>query len=137
MQDIMMYLYDTFLDDQLISKHVKADSIKFYSYPNANDIQNTVIVIDELISPKMSDFADDDPLTYEYIFQVDIFVKQNKNNVNGSLLSRELILRVARIMWDLGFGEFQSFNPTYEENFNLYRQSKQFRGRKYIKEMEQ
>lgn len=135
MQDIMMDLYNAFLEDPIVSKHVKANSIKFFDYPNANDIKNIVVVIDEVISPTMNNFADDNPLTYEYIFQVDVFVKQNSNNVNGSLLSRELILRITTIMWQqFGFGEFQSFNPEYLKDFNLYRTSKQFRGRKYINE---
>lgn len=134
----MMELYEAFQNDPVISKHVKANDIKFIDYPNAKDITGNIIVIDEVISPSIKDFADDDPLTYEYIFQVDVFVKQNSNNVNGSLLSRELILRVTTIFWkQFGFGEFDSFNPEYLKEFNLYRTSKQFRGRKYIEEMEQ
>lgn len=135
MQDMMMELYTAFLDDPVISKHIKANDVKFFDYPNANDIKNNVIVIDEIISPSMQNFADDNPLTYEYIFQVDVFVKQNSNNVNGSLLSRELILRISKIMWQqFGFGEFDSFNPEYLKDFSLYRTSKQYRGRKYINE---
>lgn len=135
MQDIMMELYEAFLNDPVISKHVKSNSIKFFDYPNANDIKNNIIVIDEIISPSIKDFADDNPLTYEYIFQVDVFVKQNSNNVNGSLLSRELILRITKVFWEkFGFGEFDTFSPEYLKDFNLYRTSKQFRGRKYINE---
>lgn len=135
MADLMMEMYETFLDDPVISKHVKAGNIKFFDYPNAKDISGNIIVIDEIVSPTMNDFADDQPLTYEYIFQVDVFVKQNNNNVNGSLLSRELILRVSKVMWEhFGFGEFDSFSPEYLKDFSLYRTSKQYRGRKYINE---
>lgn len=129
----MMDLYTTFLNDPVISQYITEDSIKFYEYPNANEITNSVIVIDEVISPEIKDFADDNPLSYEYIFQIDIFVKQANNNINGSLVSSELILRVQKIMWEVfGFSVFSSFAPDFNTDHKLYRQSKQFRGRKYI-----
>ncbi|WP_440868138.1 hypothetical protein [Staphylococcus shinii] len=133
MSNLMMDIYNSFLNDSVISQYITENSIKFYEYPNANEITNSVIVIDEVISPEIKDFADDNPLSYEYIFQIDIFVKQANNNVNGSLVSSELILEIQRIMWEeYGFRVFQSFAPEYDSSFKLYRQSKQFRGRKYI-----
>ncbi|MBF7028932.1 MAG: hypothetical protein ABC378_12990 [Staphylococcus pseudoxylosus] len=138
MRDLMMEMYEKFVNDPVISKHIKQNDIKFYTYPNAKDIKNALIVIDEIISPTTNNFADNNPLTYEYVFQIDIFIKQNSNNVNGSLVSRELILRISKIMWQtFDFAEFNSMKPEFIEDFNLYRQSKQFKGRKYIKEMEQ
>jgi hypothetical protein len=138
MRDLMMEMYEKFVNDPVISKHIKQNDIKFYTYPNAKDIKNALIVIDEIISPTTNNFADNNPLTYEYVFQIDIFIKQNNNNVNGSLVSRELILRASKIMWQtFDFAEFNSMKPEFIEDFNLYRQSKQFKGRKYIKEMEQ
>lgn len=138
MRDLMMEMYEKFVNDPVISKYIKQNDIKFYTYPNAKDIKNALIVIDEIISPTTNNFADNNPLTYEYVFQIDIFIKQNSNNVNGSLVSRELILRISKIMWQtFDFAEFNSMKPEFIEDFNLYRQSKQFKGRKYIKEMEQ
>lgn len=138
MRDLMMEMYEAFLADPVISKHLSKSSIKFYDYPNANEIKNNVIVIDEVISPNFKGYADNDPLAYEYVFQVDVFVKQNSNNVNGSLLCRELILRVQKVMWQVfEFSEFNSMKPEHIKDYNLYRTSKQFRGRKYINEMEQ
>ncbi|GEQ07013.1 hypothetical protein EKQ61_01920 [Staphylococcus gallinarum] len=135
MTDILIKIQDALMNDELISKHFERRNIKFFVYPNANDIISNVIVIDEIFSPSRSDFADNNPLTYDYLFQIDVFVKQKNNNVNGSLLSRELILRVSKIMWqELGFGEFNSFKPEYNQDFNLYQASKQFRGKKYIDE---
>jgi hypothetical protein len=138
MRDLMMEMYEKFVNDPVISKHIKQNDIKFYTYPNAKDIKNALIVVDEIVSPTTNNFADNNPLTYEYVFQIDIFIKQNSNNVNGSLVSRELILRISKIMWQtFDFAEFNSMKPEFIEDFNLYRQSKQFKGRKYIKEMEQ
>ncbi|WP_305808930.1 hypothetical protein, partial [Staphylococcus epidermidis] len=105
----MLEMYEAFSNDPVISKHLKQDSIKFFDYPNANDIKNNVMVIDEVISPSFQGYADNQPLTYEYVFQVDIFSKQNSNNVNASLVAREVILRVSRIMWQqFEFAEFNS-----------------------------
>ena len=133
MRDIKMDLYDAFLADEFISQHVTNGNIKFYEYPNAQAITGTVIVIDEIISPEIKDFADNNPMTLEYIFQIDVFVKQTNNNVNASVNSSELILRIQKLMWEVfGFGVFNSFAPEYNSDHKLARQSKQFRGRKYI-----
>jgi len=138
MRDLMLEMYEAFSNDPVISKYLKQGDIKFFDYPNANDIKNNVMVIDEVISPSFQGYADNQPLTYEYVFQVDIFSKQNSNNVNASLVAREVILRVSRIMWQqFEFAEFNSMQPEFIKDYNLYRQSKQFRGRKYINEMEQ
>lgn len=134
----MLEMYEAFSNDPVISKYLKQDSIKFFDYLSVNDIKNNVMVIDEVISPSFQGYADNQPLAYEYVFQVDVFVKQNSNNVNGSLLCRELILRVQKVMWQVfEFSEFNSMKPEHIKDYNLYRTSKQFRGRKYINEMEQ
>ncbi|KRG09889.1 MAG: hypothetical protein L0L52_01150 [Staphylococcus equorum] len=133
MTDLFIEIHNALLDDPVISKHFRNGDIEFLIHPNANDISQNVIVIDEVFSPVMSDFADDNPLTYEYLLQIDVFVKQQNNQVNGSLLSRELILCVSKIMWEqFGFGEFNSFKPEYYPDFKLYQTSKQYRGKKYI-----
>ncbi|MEP9852109.1 hypothetical protein ABDK10_05340 [Staphylococcus aureus] len=132
MTDIFMEIRDALLKDSLISQHFQMSDVDFLIHPNANDIVDNVIVIDEVFSPSMSDFADDNPLTYEYLLQIDVFVKQKNNGINSSLLSRELILRVSKIMWEFGFGEFNSMSPNYNSDFKLYQTSKQYRGKKYI-----
>lgn len=131
MRDLMTDMYNAFLKDDVLSQHVSKQSIKFIKYPNANDIKDTMIVIDDLQSPVPGDFADDDNLTYEYAYQVDVFVKQN-SNVNSRLLCEQLILRVQRIMWkEFGFGENSSPQPSYNEGYALYRRTKVFKGKQY------
>lgn len=133
MRDLMTDMYNAFLKDDVLSQHVGKQSIKFINYPNANDIKDTMIVIDDLQSPIPSDYADDDNLTYEYAYQVDVFVKQN-SNTNSRLLCERLILRVQRIMWqEFGFGEISSPQPSYDEEHALYRRTKVFKGKQYYK----
>jgi hypothetical protein len=135
MADLMMGMYEAFKNDPELSQHVKI--IKFFDYPNANDIKDPIIVIDDLTTPIPQDFADNDYLSHQFIFQVDLFVKQN-TGINGRLLSSRLILRVQRIMWEVfGFSVNMSGKPEYLKDFNLYHQTITFTGKKYINEMEQ
>ncbi|WP_305751827.1 hypothetical protein [Mammaliicoccus sciuri] len=129
----MMDMYNAFLKDEVLSQYVDKQSIKFINYPNANDIKNTMIVIDDLQSPIPRDYADDDNLTYEYVYQVDVFVKQN-TNTNSRLLCERLILRVQKIMWQqLGFVEIVSAEPQFNEEHAFYRRTKVFKGKQYYK----
>ena len=131
----MMEIYDALKADEEISQHVKL--IRFFDYPNANEVKEPIIVIDDLSTPIPSDFADDDNLTYQYIYQVDLFIKQNSNN-NGRLLSNRLILRIQRIMREqFSFSVNSSGKPEYIKDFNLYRSTLSFTGKKYKSEMEQ
>lgn len=135
MRDLMMEMYEAFKADKELSEHVK--DIRFFTYPNANDITKPVIVIDDLTAPIPKDFADDDNLTYQYLYQIDLFVKQN-SNVNGRLLSNRLILRIQRIMYEqFRFTVNSSGKPEYNADFNLYRSTLSFTGKIYREEQEQ
>lgn len=135
MRDLMMEMYEAFKADKELSEHVK--DIRFFTYPNANDVTKPVIVIDDLTTPIPGDFADDDNLTYQYLYQIDLFVKQN-SNVNGRLLSNRLILRIQRIMYEqFRFTVNSSGKPEYLKEFNLYRSTLSFTGKIYREEMEQ
>ena len=91
-----------------------------------------MIVIDPLDTPKPSDFGDDDNLTYEYFYQIDVFVKQ-KQGVNGRVYPIGSFL-LQRMMWEvLGFGETSSIKPEYIKEFSIYRQAKRFEGKQYFK----
>lgn len=55
MTDLFIEIHNALLDDSVISKHFKNGDIEFFIHPNANDISQNVIVIDEVFSPTMSD----------------------------------------------------------------------------------
>lgn len=133
MDDITMKIYEALINNEEIMKIVTKNNIKFFDYPNAQEIKDIVIVIDPLDTPKPDDFADNDNLTYEYLYQIDVFVKQNKG-INGRVLSDRLVFLIQRIMWEvLGFGETSSIKPEYIKEFNIYRQAKRFEGKQYFK----
>ena len=130
MTDIMMTMYDAFNSDPELKKHVT--SIKFFDYPNANDIKDCVIVIDDLTVPIPGDFADNDNLTHRFIYQVDLFLKPN-TNTNGRLLSSRLILRIQRIMQqEFNFYVSASGKPEYSKEHNLFQQTVSFTGKRYV-----
>ncbi|MBM0872910.1 hypothetical protein [Staphylococcus epidermidis] len=131
MDDITMKIYEAIIDNKEIMNHVQKNNIKFFDYPNAQEIKDVVIVIDPLDTP--TDFGDNDNLTYEYFYQIDVFVKQ-KQGVNGRVLSDRLVFLIQRMMWEvLGFGETSSIKPEYIKEFSIYRQAKRFEGKQYFK----
>lgn len=133
MDDITLKIYEAITNNEEMMKHVPKNNIKFFDYPNAQEIKDVVIVIDPLDTPTPSDFADNDNLTYEFFYQIDVFVKQ-KQGVNGRVLSDRLVFLLQRIMWEeLGFGETSSMKPEYIKDFNIYRQAKRFEGKQYYK----
>lgn len=128
-----MKIYEAIIDNKEIINHVQKNNIKFFDYPNAQEIKDVVIVIDPLDTPTPTDFGDNDNLTYEYFYQIDVFVKQ-KQGVNGRVLSDRLVFLVQRMMWEvLGFGETSSIKPEYIKEFSIYRQAKRFEGKQYFK----
>lgn len=132
MEDITMKIYEAITGNSEIMQYVDKNNIKFFDYPNANEITDTVIVIDPLDTPTPSDYADNDNLTFEYFYQVDVFVKQ-KPGINGRVLSDKLVFLLQRMMWEvLGFGETSSMKPEYIKEFNIYRQAKRFEGKQYF-----
>ncbi len=128
-----MKIYEAIIDNKEIMNHVQKNNIKFFDYPNAQEIRDVVIVIDPLDTPTPTDFGDNDNLTYEYFYQIDVFVKQ-KQGVNGRVLSDRLVFLLQRMMWEvLGFGETSSIKPEYIKEFSIYRQAKRFEGKQYFK----
>ena len=128
-----MKIYEAIIDNKEIMNQVQKNNIKFFDYPNAQEIKDVVIVIDPLDTPTPTDFGDNDNLTYEYFYQIDVFVKQ-KQGVNGRVLSDRLVFLIQRMMWEvLGFGETSSIKPEYIKEFSIYRQTKRFEGKQYFK----
>lgn len=133
MDDITMKIYEAITDNEEIMQHVQKNNIKFFDYPNAQEVKDVVIVIDPLDTPTPTNFGDDDNILYEYFYQIDVFVKQN-NGINGRVLSDRLVFLLQRIMWErLGFGETSSIKPEFIKDFNLYHQAKRFEGKQYFK----
>ncbi len=137
MRDVTMEMYEALLADTELMKHIEKKNIKFQDYPNAQEITDTAIIIDPLIAPNPTDYADNENLTYEYLYQIDVFVKQNKN-VKGRSLCEWLILRVQKVLRSNGFIDTGTgVKPEFNKEFSLHRQTKRFERKIYTEEMEQ
>lgn len=132
-EDVTMEIYNALIKNDELMQNVSKNNIKFFDYPNADEVEDVVIVIDPLDTPTPTDFGDNDNILYEYFYQIDVFVKQ-KQGVNGRVLSDKLVFLLQRIMWEkFGFGETSSIKPEYIKDFNLYHQAKRFEGKRYYK----
>lgn len=130
MYNLLEDLYDIILNDEFVSQHITANNFKFYDFPNAQEISTTAIVIDELVTPEMKDFADNGAMTYQYAFEIFFFMKQNSTS-NGAIISNQVMLRIQDLMFDNGFKVLSSSAPEYNRDFSLHQRSMQFYGRKY------
>ena len=57
MDDITIKIYEALINNEEIIKLVPKNNIKFFDYPNAQEIKDIVIVIDPLDTPTPSDYA--------------------------------------------------------------------------------
>lgn len=132
-EDVTMEIYNALIKNDELMQNVSKNNIKFFDYPNADEVEDVVIVIDPLDTPTPTDFGDNDNILYEYFYQIDVFVKQ-KQGVNGRVLSDKLVFLIQRVMWEnFWFGETSSIKPEYIKDFSLYHQAKRFEGKRYYK----
>lgn len=122
-------IYDALVADDVI-RDLAGNNIKFYEYPEAKSMTETHIIIDPLDPPKPGDFADDQWLTDDYLFQIDVWSK--------SLEERNLIANTIRkVLWDkLNVRQFGGNGvDEWDEDYDIYRDARQYRGKKYIPEL--
>lgn len=119
-------IYNALIADEVISDLV-GDSIKFYDYPEAKNINETHIIIDPLDPPKASDFADDKWLTDEYLYQIDVWSKD--------LEERDLISeKIRHIMWSMNFKQTDGIDE-YDKDYDVFRVARHYRGKAYRRDL--
>lgn len=113
-------IYEALKEDILI-----ADTpIKYYQYPATGDMSGTYVVIDPLDVPIPSDYADNDWMTDEFLYQIEVWSK--------SPAEKETIAnRIRDIMWDLNFSQGSGADE-YDKDLKIYRDARQYRGKKYV-----
>ena len=78
MEDMTIKIYEAIKNNEEFMSHVNESDIKFFDYPNAQEIKNIAVVIDPLDTPKPRNFGDNDNLTYEYLYQIDVFRSEER-----------------------------------------------------------
>lgn len=124
--DVMTIIYNAMMADDYI-KNKATGRIKFYEYPETGDVINPYIVIDPLGPPLPTDYADNTPLTDDYIFQIDVWTKDR-------LITKELAKQVSKTMRSLGYGYFAGGVDDYDKETGIFRDARRYRGKAYTDE---
>lgn len=122
-------IYDSLTKNDVI-KDLVGKRIKFYEYPEVNDMKETHIIIDPLDAPKPDDYADNKWLTDDYLFQIDVWSKDMEE--------RNLIANTIReVLWNkLNIRQFGGNGiDEYDKEHDVFRDARQYRGKKYIEEL--
>lgn len=122
-EDVINSLYNKLIEDPFIAEHATG-RIKFYEYPDTGEVSAPFIIIDPLDVPLPGDYADDTWLTYDYIYQVDVWSKDRQ-------LTRQLSFKVAEILWGLNFGNYGGSGDEWDRDTGIFRQARRFRGKVY------
>ncbi|MDO6849196.1 hypothetical protein Q4S57_14645 [Priestia megaterium] len=122
----MIYkVYEALKTNPLIQEKVN-NRIKFYEYPPIDNMQGVYIVIDPIDTPKPGDYADNQWLTDEYFYQIEVWSK--------SLLDTQTIAKeVRKIMWEkLGFPQYGTGLDEWDKDTRIYRDARRYRGKEYV-----
>lgn len=91
--DMLDKIYQELIIDEYI-KEQASGRIKFYEYLATGDVTGPYIVIDPLSPPIPSDYGDNEPISDEYLYQVDVWTKNRKT-------TKEIAKRVQAVMGHL------------------------------------
>ncbi|MFK3938941.1 hypothetical protein ACI2JA_15685 [Alkalihalobacillus sp. NPDC078783] len=118
-------IYHTLKADPFITARV-TNEIKFYEYPPTDKMEGIYIVVDPIDVPRPGDYADNQPLTDDYLFQVEVW------GMDGALVE-EVAKRVRKILLDMSFSP-GSGEDQYDKDTKIYRYVRQYDGVFYIDE---
>ncbi|CAM3429477.1 DUF3168 domain-containing protein [Cytobacillus oceanisediminis] len=91
--DMLDKIYQELITDEYI-KEQASGRIKFYEYLATGNVTGPYIVIDPLSPPIPSDYGDNEPISDEYLYQVDVWTKNRKT-------TKEIAKRVQAVMRSL------------------------------------
>ncbi|PKR79187.1 hypothetical protein CEY16_05420 [Halalkalibacillus sediminis] len=115
---------EALIADELINEKC-AGQIKFYEYPETSSLTDTHIIIDPLDPPKPSDYASNQWLMEDFIFQIEVW---SKNKTDRDVVSK----RIQSIMWTLNFGNSGGGLDEYDRDYKIFRDARRYRGKKYV-----
>ncbi|MDN8760260.1 hypothetical protein Q0M59_17975, partial [Staphylococcus aureus] len=82
-------IYSVLKNDEKLMKLLNVNNIKFNDYPDVKDITQPYVVIDDFDDPIPEVHYDGDRVAYNYIVQIDVFVKAN-DSYNARLRRNEI-----------------------------------------------
>ncbi len=118
--DVLAIIYNALIADEFIAKEA-AGRIKYYEYPESGEVDKPYIIIDPLDIPKPSDFADDTWLTYDCLYQIEVWTKNRATTVT-------LGEKVHNVLWKLGFRQTGGLS---QYDSGIFRDARRFSGKLY------
>ncbi|MFD9626975.1 DUF3168 domain-containing protein [Peribacillus muralis] len=120
--DVLGMIYAALMADTSIKETVD-ERIKFYEFPETGEVTAPFIIIDPLDVPLPKDFADNTWLTYECLFQIDVWSKKRTT-------TSELSGQICDAMWNAGF--FQGLGvDEWDKSTGIFRDARRYRGKLY------
>ena len=126
--DVMTKIYNALIADEYIQQKASG-RIKFFEYPESAMLTQPFIIIDSLSPPTDTDFADDEPLAEEYLYQVDVWTKDRRT-------TKELARRVKIALRAEGVYYFAGGVDEYDPETKIYRDARRFRTKIYSEDVE-
>ncbi|MBF2756811.1 hypothetical protein [Staphylococcus haemolyticus] len=126
MIDILNTIYSVLKNDEKLMKLLNVNNIKFNDYPDVKDITQPYVVIDDFDDPIPELHYDGDRVAYNYIVQIDVFVKANEK-YNARLRRNEISQRISDLLWkELKAGQTSNLGNEYDKQFALYRSTRRY-----------
>lgn len=126
MIDILNTIYSVLKNDEKLMKLLNVNNIKFNDYPDVKDITQPYVVIDDFDDPIPELYYDGDRVAYNYIVQIDVFVKAN-DSYNARLRRNEISQRISDLLWkELKAGQTSNLGNEYDKQFALYRSTRRY-----------
>lgn len=134
MIDILNTIYSVLKNDEKLTKLLNVNNIKFNDYPDVKDITQPYVVIDDFDDPIPELHYDGDRVAYNYIVQIDVFVKAN-DSYNARLRRNEISQRISDLLWkELKAGQTSNLGNEYDKQFALYRSIRRYKAIFYEEE---
>lgn len=126
MIDILNTIYSVLKNDEKLMKLLNVNYIKFNDYPDVKDITQPYVVLDDFDDPIPELHYDGDRVAYNYIVQIDVFVKAN-DKYNARLRRNEISQRISDLLWkELKAGQTSNLGNEYDKQFALYRSTRRY-----------
>ncbi len=90
-------------------------------------MEGVYIVIDPLDVPRPGDYADDQPLTDDYLYQIEVWSQDY-------LLTNNVAKEVRKVMLAIGFGQGSGVDE-WDSDTRIYRDARRYEGKVYVSEI--
>ncbi|MCS4486384.1 hypothetical protein [Staphylococcus americanisciuri] len=126
MIDILTHVYNLLKADERLSQKVSSNDIKFNKTPDAQNLLQPTIIIDDYDDPTPETHADGDRIAYNYAFQIDVYVNVSKK-YNARILRNEISNLISEILWNADKIKLvANLGNDFNSQFSLYRSTRRY-----------